>query len=553
MSVCCKSHYPMRLCISLLLVTGMLFAQRNTAPEAVGSRNKAERLEWFRDLGFGMFIHWSHDSQLGSVISHSMVGASKDYLQRYVNDLPLTFNPRKFAPRDWAVLAKLAGMKYVVFTTKHHNGFTMWPSKTTSFGVQSTPFRRDIVREVLDAFREQGIAAGVYYSPDDFWYLLQKGIPLQRNIDGVYPTNVPGLMDYDKAQIRELYTEYGKIDIMFFDGPPEGLRELAWDLQPETVVTRGAIATPEQYVPGARIEGPWESNLTMGTQWQYKPTNDQYKPGGELIRLLIETRAKGGNLLLNVGPKPDGELPIEQEERLREVALWMFINGEAIHATRPWIVPSENAAGDEFWFTKAKNADTVYVMVRPRERWAYGAWKEFTLRSVAATPQTQISVLGQNDEVLEYQPGVVPKSTFRQEGGALKIRAMHAQRIYNDRKWPNPIVVKLTNVKPAFAPPVVDELSWQWDTQRKGAVLRARVANVGEGVEVGFEYRSVKGLDLTERPSGFTRTALARRTSDGAFALAVPEWKPGDVMEYRAVVKHPLLEVFSLEQRAEVR
>jgi alpha-L-fucosidase len=133
--------------------------------------NRAERLEWFRDQGFGMFIHWGVDSQLGSVISHSLVGASPDYLERYFTLLPKTFNPRKFDPEDWAVLARLAGMRYVVFTTKHHSGFSMFDTATTDFGIMHTPFHRDITAEVLKAFRDQGLAAGVYFSPDDFWWL----------------------------------------------------------------------------------------------------------------------------------------------------------------------------------------------------------------------------------------------------------------------------------------------------------------------------------------------------------------------------------------------
>src|SRR5579872_2025944 len=132
------------------------------APLLAQTANRPDRLEWFRDQGFGLFIHWSFDSQLGVVISHSMVGASADYNRRFLEDLPKTFNPRRFNPQDWAVLAKLAGVKYVVFTTKHHSGFTMFPTATTDFNIMNTPFHRDITGDVLTAFREQGIAPGVY-------------------------------------------------------------------------------------------------------------------------------------------------------------------------------------------------------------------------------------------------------------------------------------------------------------------------------------------------------------------------------------------------------
>lgn len=410
--------------------------------------NHPDRLEWFRDQGFGLFIHWGVDGQIGTVISHSLVGASEDFAGRFFGDLPKTFNPWKFRPSDWAVLAKLAGARYVVFTAKHHSGFCMFDTGTTDFSVMHTPFKRDVLGEVLSAFRQQGIAPGIYFSPDDFWWLHQHGKTIQREIPDVQPRNNPGLMSYDQAQVRELLTRYGSVDVMFFDGEAEGLRELAWQLQPNLVVTRGAMETPEQFVPGTPLTGPWEACITMGTAWQYQPTNEVYKTGGELIGLLIETRAKGGNLLLNIGPKPDGELPIEQEERLREIALWMFVNHESIYDVRPWVVTNEN----DVWYTKKKNEDTVFAIVRGKGRWKYGEWTDLILHSVQATDRTKVSVLGQNDEVLEYEPRVVPKTTWQQESDGLHIRAMHAQRLIDNRRWPDPIVVKITNAKPTAAP-----------------------------------------------------------------------------------------------------
>ena len=514
---------------------------------AAGAGNRAERLEWFRDQGFGLFIHWSHDSQIGSVISHSMVGAGEDYLRRFIFDLPRTFNPHKFHPRDWAALAKLAGVRYVVFTTKHHSGFCMFDTATTDFNIMRTPFRRDITAGIVEAFRAEGIAPGLYFSPDDFWWLWKNGKTLQRNTPDVAPANNPGLMAHDRAQVRELLTRYGAIDVVFFDGPAEGLRELAWELQPEIVVTRGAIETPEQYVPGVPLAGAWESCITMGTQWQYKPTNETYKTGGELIRLLIETRAKGGNLLLNVGPQPDGELPIEQEERLREIALWMFINGECIYGVRPWVITNEG----DYWFTKKKDENTVYVIVKSARRWKYGEWRDITLRSVRATPATQAGVLGQNGRVLEYQPGVVPKTTWKQDAAGLHIRAMRAQRIYNDRKWPNPVVLKLTNVEPALAPPRVETVRGRWDNASRTLTIEGEIKDMGkaESLEAGFEYRDITGLDLTERPGGYTATRRVKRTAAGLYSLAVTGLASGRTYEFRAALKHPLLTVYGKEQR----
>jgi alpha-L-fucosidase len=528
-------------------VSGTALSRAQSAPALT---NRAERLEWFRDQGFGLFIHWSLDSQLGSVISHSMVGADSNYLNRFIHDLPRTFNPRKFAPRDWAALAKLAGARYVVFTTKHHSGFCMFHTATTDFSIAHTPLGRDLTRELFDALREQGIAPGVYFSPDDFWWLQRNGIPIQRNIPEVQPRQNPGLRAHDQAQVRELLGGYGPVDMIFFDGEADGLREVAWQAQPDVVVTRGAIHTPEQYVPGTPIDEPWESCITMGTQWQYKPTNEEYKSGGELIRLLIETRAKGGNLLLNVGPKPDGELPIEQEERLREVALWMFVNGECIYGVRPWIITNEK----DYWFTRRKNSDTLYVIVKERERWKHGEWKDLVLRSVRATDQTQASVLSQNDQVLEYQPTVTPQTTFRQEADGLHLRAMRAQRLYNDRKWPNPVVLKLTHVQPALEPPRVDTLAARWNPTTRVAECQVDLQSLGDAavLEVGVEYRDITGLDVNERLDNWTDAPRVSRTAAGTVQLDVPGLTSGRTYEVRAVVKHPLLTLHGRELRVRI-
>ena len=237
----------MKTALATLLLSGLPLAPSvlgQRSPQE-GSLNKPERLEWFRDQGFGLFIHWSVDSQLGVVISHSLPGASDDFARRFFTELPKTFNPHKLYPSDLASLAKLAGVKYVVLTAKHHSGFCLWKTKTTDFGVAHTPFKRDITAELLDAFRAQGIAPGLYFSPDDFWWLWKHNITINRRPE-VQPPMQKDLLQYDRSQVRELMSNYGKIDVVFFDGPYEGLRDLAWQLQPDTVVTRGAISTPEQ-------------------------------------------------------------------------------------------------------------------------------------------------------------------------------------------------------------------------------------------------------------------------------------------------------------------
>jgi alpha-L-fucosidase len=528
----------MKTAIATLLLSGLCAVpgiQAQSTPQQ-GSLNKAERLEWFRDQGFGLFIHWSVDSQLGVVISHSLPGASDDFTRRFFTELPKTFNPHKFYPSDLASLAKLAGVKYVVLTAKHHSGFCMWNTKTTDFSVAHTPFKRDITAELLDAFRAQGIAPGLYFSPDDFWWLWKHNITINRRPE-VQPPVQKELLKYDQEQVRELMSNYGNIDVVFFDGPYEGLRDVAWQLQPNTVVTRGAMTTPEQYVPGIPLEGAWEANLTMGTAWQYQPRNEIYKSGGDLIALLYQTRAKGGNLLLNVGPKPDGELPIEQEERLRELALWMFVNQECIYAVRPWVVTNER----NYWFTRKKDEDTVYVIVT--EPWKRGDWKDILLHSMKATPQTEAIVLGQNDKVLEYTT-TVPKTTFKQDSDGLHVRAMFAQRLQDNSKWPNPIVLKLTHVKPALSPPqvVTRNAVRQDNSVRLEGSLRS-LGDAGE-VEVRFEYRSLKGLDVNERSGTWQATAAQHMTAAGDFSAIVASWETGEPYEFRAVVQHPLLTMY---------
>lgn len=518
-----------------------IHAQTPANPPTQPSENKADRLEWFRDQGFGLFIHWSVDSQLGTVISHSLAGASDDYTARFFSELPKTFNPRKFHPEDWAALARLAGVRYVVFTAKHHSGFAMWDTQTTDFGIMHTPFQRDIFGEVVKAFRDQAIAPGVYFSPDDFHWLYENKIPINRGAD-FDPPKHPGLLALDIRQTAELMTKYGPIDVVFIDGAPDGIKQVVWRLQPNTVITRGAMTTPEQFIPGVPLEGAWEACITMGTSWQYQPRNEIYKSGGELIRLLYETRAKGGNLLLNVGPKPDGELPIEQEERLRELALWMFVNGEAIYGVRPWIVTNEQTT----WITKRKGENSIYAIVT--DPWKRGDRKDIVLHSARATAKTEVSVLGQNDQVYEYST-TIPKTTFHQEADGLHIRAMFAQRLQDNSKWPNPIVVKVTNVEPALAPPLVETTTAS--RSGRGVKLEANLHSLGDAkaLDVSFEYRALKGLDTNERSGQWHSVVPRRVTAAGVFFAIVPAWEPGVPYEFRAVVKHPVLTMYGDAKR----
>ncbi len=522
-----------------LLLPAMLMA---ASPAGLLADNKPERLRWFSDLGFGLFIHWSLDCQIGSVISHSMVGASKGYLERYVHDLPKTFDPKRYDPDEWASLAKLSGVQYIVFTTKHHSGFCMYDTDTTTFDIEHTPYGKDMTASLVKALRKRGLAVGFYFSPDDFHFLYKQGTTIRRRGEGVSTQDNPGLLEHDRAQLRELLTHYGPIDILFLDGPCHGLKELCWELQPDLVITRGAIQTPEQFVPGVGMEGPWETCMTMGTQWQYKPTHESYKSGTELIETLIKTRAKGGNLLLNVGPKPDGTIPIEQEARLREIALWMFVNGEAMHRVRPWVVTNEG----DIWLTKQRDADTVYAIVT-NIRWPWGKAKDLVLRSVRTTSESEVSVLGQTGKVLEYNPKARPQTIWRQADDGLHIKATRAQRLYNDRKWPNPVVLRITHAKPGLTPPRAKTGRARWDAASGTAILEGSLLDIGKAasVQVGFEVRLAP--DHTEpqaKADPWKAASRQRREAKGTFRAQVAGLKKGRRYEFRAFVKHPLIAVY---------
>lgn len=523
--------------LALCFFYNFSFSQNDVVNDDEGSSynlNKPEREEWLRDTGAGLFIHFNVDAQLGVVISHSLVGASNDYVDRYFNELPKTFNPSKFNPKEIAELAKMAGMKYICFTTKHHAGFCFWDTKTTDFNITKTPYKKDMLKEFVEATREAGLDVGFYFSPEDFNFLRNHNIPISRTNVQMDAKTTKAYNDYNQKQCEELMTNYGKIDVFFIDGEPkEVVKETCWRLQPNLLITRGAIKTPEQALPGAKITQPWLSPITMGTAWQYQPTNDRYKTGTQLINLLIEARAKGGSLLLNVGPKPNGEMAIQQEDRLREMALWNFINHESMDSVRSWVVAKE----DDIWFTK-KGKNTVYAFVTDAANWKEAERRHFLLRSVKSTPNTKVSVLGQNSQIIEYKANLDVSCKFTQTAEGLDVSVVKAQRIYDDHRWPNAVVIKLENVEPVFAEAVFVKTGGS-KVSAEGAILKGEVVDYKPSLSkrARFYYRPYAGQVETLYASPWEKTAWVTINADGTFSAPLKGFKKGARVEYKAVAE----------------
>jgi alpha-L-fucosidase len=340
-----------------------------TIVSANGSHAEStDRLAWWREARFGLFIHWG----LYSIPAGEWNGRTNhaEWI-RETAQIPLDvygrfvprFNPARFDADAWVRAARDAGMKYIVITTKHHDGFCLFDSKYTDFDIMATPFKRDIMRELADACRRHGLRIGWYYSIMDWHhpdYLPRRGWEAgHRSAQGA---DFARYFEYVKNQVTELLTNYGDIGVMWFDGEWEStwtkeygaeLYRLCRRLQPNVIVNNrvapsrsgmesigttgeglGDFGTPEQYIPATGLPGTdWETCMTMNDHWGYNKNDANWKSSRQLIRNLVDIVSKGGNYLLNIGPTALGEFPPESLERLHDIGAWTRVNGEAIHGS----------------------------------------------------------------------------------------------------------------------------------------------------------------------------------------------------------------------------
>jgi len=378
------------LVMLILVVNQLAFSQKKIWDET--QEEKTERMKWWTDARFGMFIHWGLYAQAARhewVKKYERI-SDEDY-QKYFE----IFNPDLFDPSEWAKKAKAAGMKYAVITTKHHEGFDMFASEYTDYNVMNTPYGKDIIKHWVDAFRAEGLGVGFYYSLIDWHHP-------EYTIDRVHPQSASSKEEYDelnkgrdmniyreylKNQVREILTNYGKIDILWLDYSFPGefgkgrddwgsveLMKMVRELQPGIIVNDRAdlkdywggwdFTTPEQFKVdkwpeenGVRI--PWETCQTFSGSWGYYRDENTWKDNKQLLVLLIESVSKGGNLLLNVGPTARGTFDYRADNALAKMGEWMQYNSRSIYNCTQ--APDEFEAPDNTILTYNPETNRLYV------------------------------------------------------------------------------------------------------------------------------------------------------------------------------------------------
>jgi alpha-L-fucosidase len=357
------------LCVLLTL------GSARAIPESAGAEpasSRDERMKWWREARFGMFIHWGlYAVPAGEWKGKEIPGAgewimntAKIPISEY-EPLAREFNPVKFNADEWVRIAKNAGMKYIVITSKHHDGFCLWDSKVSDYDiVDATPFKRDILKELSEACKKQGIRLCFYHSIMDWHHPDAQGSFYPNYNDGTKsnPNFARYVENYMKPQIKELVTNYGPLGVLWFDGEwikdwtePQGIELYNYvrGLQPDIIVNNrvgkgrkgmeglsqseeyaGDFGTPEQQIPPTGLPGvDWETCMTMNDTWGYKSHDHNWKSAEDLLGKLVDIASKGGNFLLNVGPTARGLIPQPSIERLEAMGQWMARNSESIYGT----------------------------------------------------------------------------------------------------------------------------------------------------------------------------------------------------------------------------
>jgi len=420
-----------------------------------------KKLDEWQDLKFGLLMHWGTYSQWGIVESWSICpeeygwcertkGSNPDNYNDYVRDyenLKKTFNPTQFAPKKWAKAAKYAGMKYVIFTTKHHDGFCMFDTKYTDYKVtdkecafSSNP-KANIAKEIFSSFRKQGFWTGAYFSKPDWhspFYWDPKYPPRDRNVNyepKANPEKWQSFINFTHNQIMELMTDYGKMDILWLDGGWVAKKEkdsiISWydtklknaddaylkdrivnqDIhmdslvqkarakQPGLIVVDRAVdginqnyLTPENRVPEKALPYPWESCIIAGGGWSYT-FNAKFMSGRKAIQLLVDIVAKGGNLLFNIAPSPEGTWPKGAYNLLNEMGDWMQVNSEAIYSTRALSPFKEN----NICLTQAKNGNTYFLYMADTNETALPS--KIQVKSHQPSDNAKVNMLGYDKDL----------------------------------------------------------------------------------------------------------------------------------------------------------
>ena len=322
------------------------------------------KIQWWQDARFGMFIHWGVYSTegRGEWIMYQEHIPYGEYKKMAGN-----FHPNAYDPAKWVALAKEAGMKYVILTTRHHDGYCLFDSRVSDFTSVKVGPGKDLITEFAIACHKTGMRMGFYYSLQDWHFpgVQPQGYPLSNEI-------LQPLVEQAHEQVRELLTNYGKVDILWFDGMTPGdtniwrsseLIRMARQLQPEILIndragTGGDFVTPENVVTAHNQ--PWESCYTMNRTWGYAPYDQNYKPVAELIRLLTSCASQGGNFLLNVSPDGNGNIPVQQAESLKAIGKWLKVHGATVYKAEPSPIVAPNLG------FQCRVGDKVYLLI---QRW----------------------------------------------------------------------------------------------------------------------------------------------------------------------------------------